>query len=99
MPMLRSGERRENYCSRAALGTRLGVPDDFGDQATLADGASWQKSSYSAMNGNCVEIGRLRFDRIGVRDTKDHGGPVLIFTNAEWSVFIDGVKSGQIDNP
>jgi Domain of unknown function (DUF397) len=62
--------------------------------------APWRKSTYSAMNGSCVEIGRLLPDRIGVRDTKDHGaGPVLIFTSAEWNAFIEGAKSGQFDNP
>jgi Domain of unknown function (DUF397) len=89
--VLRLRERRKYYRSR---------------RATLADGASWRKSSFSAMNGSCVEIGRLKSDRtdvsdwIGVRDTKDHGaGPILTFTNAEWSAFIAGVKSGQFDNP
>jgi hypothetical protein len=62
-------------------------------------GASWQKSTFSNMNGSCVEIGRLLPDRIGVRDTKDNGaGPVLIFTEPEWSAFISGAKAGQFDN-
>jgi hypothetical protein len=64
------------------------------------DGASWRKSTFSAMNGSCVEVGQLLPDRIGVRDTKDNGdGPVLVFTSAEWSAFIAGAKSGQFDNP
>jgi Domain of unknown function (DUF397) len=51
------------------------------------------------MNGNCVEVGRLKSDRIGVRDTKDHGrGPVLIFTDADWGLFIAEVRSGQLDD-
>jgi hypothetical protein len=63
-------------------------------------GAPWRKSSYSNMNGSCVEISRLLADRIGVRDTKDSGiGPVLIFTEAEWRAFIAGAKDGQFDNP
>lgn len=42
--------------------------------------ASWRKSTFSSMNGSCVEIGWLEPGRIGVRDTKDRGtGPVLIF--------------------
>lgn len=60
--------------------------------------ASWRKSSFSSMNGSCVEIGRLRPDRIGVRDTKDNGtGPVLFFTDSEWRAFIAGAKAGQFD--
>jgi hypothetical protein len=62
--------------------------------------APWRKSSFSNMNGSCVEISQLLPDRIGVRDTKDNGiGPVLIFTGAEWRAFIAGAKEGQFDNP
>jgi hypothetical protein len=61
--------------------------------------AAWRKSSFSNLNGNCVEIGRLLPDRVGVRDTKDYGnGPVLIFTAAEWDAFIAAAKDGQFDN-
>jgi hypothetical protein len=34
---------------------------------------------------------------VAVRDTKDRAGPVLIFTNDEWSAFIDGVRRGEFD--
>lgn len=62
--------------------------------------AFWHKSTYSNLNGSCVEITRLSSERIGVRDTKDGGiGPVLIFTGTEWSAFIAGAKEGQFDNP
>jgi hypothetical protein len=61
--------------------------------------ACWRKSSFSNMNGSCVEIGRLLPDLIGVRDTKDNGtGPVLIFTESEWRCFIAGAKAGNFDN-
>lgn len=60
--------------------------------------AYWRKSHFSNMNGNCIEIGRVLPDRIGVRDTKDNGtGPVLIFTGSEWSAFLAGAKDGQFD--
>lgn len=61
--------------------------------------ASWRTSTFSQLNGNCVEIGRLLPDRVGIRDTKDNGtGPVLIFTDAEWGAFVAGAKDGQFDN-
>jgi hypothetical protein len=61
--------------------------------------AAWRKSSLSTYNGNCVEIARLPRDRVGVRDTKDHGaGPVLAFTQDEWSAFLSGAKAGEFDS-
>ena len=56
--------------------------------------AVWRKSSYSACNGNCVEVAELRCDLIGVRDTKDAGrGPVLMFDGVAWRSFIDSIKN------
>lgn len=61
--------------------------------------AGWLKSTYSNLNGSCFEISRLTFDRVGVRDTKDEGnGPVLVFTDPEWSAFLAGAKDGQFDH-
>jgi hypothetical protein len=61
--------------------------------------APWRKSTFSNLNGNCVEIGQLMPDRIGIRDTKDNGaGPVLVFSGAEWNAFIAGAKEGEFDN-
>jgi Domain of unknown function (DUF397) len=60
---------------------------------------SWRKSSLSTYNGNCVEIGRLGDNTIGVRDTKDKGrGSVLAFTQDEWSAFLGGAKAGEFDS-
>lgn len=59
----------------------------------IGDGITWRKSSRSAMNGNCVEVARLRGEMIGVRDTKDGGaGPVLLFPQTAWRAFIDDLK-------
>jgi hypothetical protein len=60
---------------------------------------TWRKSSLSTYNGNCIEIGRLGGNTIGVRDTKDKGlGPVLAFTQGEWSAFLGGAKAGEFDS-
>jgi Domain of unknown function (DUF397) len=56
---------------------------------------TWRKSSWSAMNGNCLEFAELHGGLVGVRDTKDDGqGPVLVFDSAAWRSFIHGVKRG-----
>lgn len=58
---------------------------------------AWAKSERSNPSGNCVEVAKGSA-HILVRDTKDNGtGPVLSFTQDEWSAFIDGVKAGEFD--
>jgi len=57
--------------------------------------AEWHKSSQSGMNG-CVEVAFVE-DKVGVRDSKDRGGPLLVFTTHEWAAFLDGVRNGEFD--
>jgi hypothetical protein len=54
---------------------------------------SWKKSSYSAANGNCVEVACLRGGYIGVRDSKNVATPALGFTQANWRAFTREIKS------
>lgn len=58
--------------------------------------ASWRKSSWSAYNGNCVEVAELRTGAIAVRDTKDREGPVLVLDRTDWGSFLARVKSGDL---
>jgi hypothetical protein len=58
----------------------------------------WVKSSLSLANGDCVEVASLQDGRIGVRDSKDTAGPVLLFTSSEWRAFIGGVQNGEFDH-
>jgi Domain of unknown function (DUF397) len=62
-------------------------------------GAAWRKSSFSSGNGGaCVEVaivpgvtgtsGRV----VALRDSKDPGGPALVFTPDEWRAFLCGVR-------
>lgn len=59
---------------------------------------TWVKSSLSTYNGTCVEIAQLSKNRVGIRDTKDHGrGPILVFSQGEWSAFLAGAKAGEFN--
>jgi hypothetical protein len=65
----------------------------------IVTGPSWRKSSFSTYNGNCVEVGNLDSEIVGVRDAKHHGkGPILAFTQNEWSAFLGSVKAGEFDS-
>ena len=60
-------------------------------------GQIWVKSSLSFSNGNCVEVASLPAG-IGVRNSRDAGGPVLEFTPDEWRAFLGGVRNGEFDS-
>lgn len=48
---------------------------------------NWHKSSYSGnSNNDCVEVALL-VGAVGVRDSKNAGGPVLAFSEAAWRAF------------
>ena len=60
-------------------------------------GSYWVKSSFSFSNGNCVEVASLSSGAVGVRDSRDAGGPVLRFTPDKWHAFLGGVRNGEFD--
>ncbi|MEV4181116.1 DUF397 domain-containing protein [Streptosporangium canum] len=58
--------------------------------------ARWRKSTLSGDDGSdCVEVAELSGGQRAVRDSKDHGGPALVFTSGEWAAFVGGVKNGE----
>lgn len=59
---------------------------------------SFRKAAASSNGGNCVEVALLPDGGRAVRDSKDQAGPVLRFTRAEWSAFLDGAKGGEFDD-
>jgi hypothetical protein len=61
--------------------------------------ARWVKSSRSGGNGgDCVEIAPLSAGRVGVRDSKNQGGPALILTLSTWDAFVGDIKTGKLDH-
>ncbi len=65
-----------------------------GRSAQAGSDPCWIKSSRSFANGDCVEVTDLPDGTIGVRDSKNPGGPILRFTREEWCAFLAGVRNG-----
>jgi Domain of unknown function (DUF397) len=59
--------------------------------------AVWRKSSRSnGQGGNCVEVA-LVDGLVGVRDSKQAEGPVLVFSREAWQGFVRAISMGQLE--
>ncbi|MEO3776785.1 DUF397 domain-containing protein [Micromonospora sp. B11E3] len=54
----------------------------------------WRKSTWSANEGNCVEVAGNVPGVVLVRDSKDRSGPVLTFRPDAWRRFV-GLATGE----
>ncbi|WP_064743917.1 DUF397 domain-containing protein [Actinomadura oligospora] len=60
-------------------------------------GGVWRKSSRSGdTGGQCVELAGCAHD-VAVRDSKDPGGPKLVFDATVFGAFAQQVKAGELD--
>lgn len=73
---------------------RYKVPRDASTRTVLAS-AAWRKSSYSGSQGNCVEVAGGLPSAVAVRDSKNPGGPALVFTQDAWTAFIAQIRRGE----
>jgi Domain of unknown function (DUF397) len=65
--------------------------------AEVTHSVVWRKSSWSAYNGDCVEVAGLGSGLIGVRDSKDSAErAVLVVSSSVWQSFLDNIKSCSI---
>jgi hypothetical protein len=58
----------------------------------------WRKSTVSNPSGNCVELAELAGGDIVVRNSRHPTGPTLVYTRAEISAFIRGIRGGEFDD-
>jgi hypothetical protein len=56
-----------------------------------AEVGAWRKSSHSVADGHCAEIGQDGAV-VGVRDSQDPDGPVLVFGPVAWAAFLAMVR-------
>ncbi|WP_233510659.1 DUF397 domain-containing protein [Actinomadura craniellae] len=60
---------------------------------------TWRKSSHSGgQSGDCVEVAQAP-GVVGLRDSKNPAGPILIVHRASFGTLIQQVKTGELDLP
>ncbi|WP_328377610.1 DUF397 domain-containing protein [Streptomyces sp. NBC_00440] len=56
--------------------------------------ATWQKSSYSdGSGGDCLEVAQDFPGIVPVRDSKNPGGPALVFRAPIWAAFVTDLRN------
>ena len=60
------------------------------------DRLAWRRSRRSVNASDCVEMAADR-RWVGVRDSKDQSGPVVVVAVDHWRDFMSGVRAGEFD--
>ena len=71
------------------------VVSDDAEGSNLQRSRQWRKSSRSYGTGDCIEVAAPSGKRIAVRDSKNVGGAVLMFSSAQWSAFVAGIRTDK----
>ncbi|GIF68700.1 DUF397 domain-containing protein [Asanoa ishikariensis] len=58
--------------------------------------ANWQRYGDASAERGAVEVAFVD-DLIGLRNSADPQGAVLVFTQAEWDAFVAGARDGEFD--
>jgi|HigsolmetaAR202D_1030399.scaffolds.fasta_scaffold04930_5 hypothetical protein len=58
--------------------------------------AQWHTSSFSSGGTNCVQVAFLDRGLVAMRDSKNPQNPPLLFTDAEYEAFINGITHGEL---
>jgi hypothetical protein len=74
------------------MGAHNGMP------SSSLPNAEWQSSQRGDPQAAQVEMAVLPGGSIAMRNSRDPGGPALIYTHAEIEAFIAGAKDGDFDD-
>jgi len=69
-----------------------------GTRAADLGPVNWRRPAGGRHRSDGVEFAVLDDGRVAVRDAADPDGPVLLYTAAEISAFVDGAKKGEFDD-
>lgn len=86
---------------RRAGGGSTGHTDDadgtaWADGSGRGDSSSRTSTAQVDPDGGQIEIAFVD-DLIGMRNSADPDGPILVFTESEWDAFVAGTKDGEFD--
>lgn len=76
--------RRSSHSGNGGACVEVGVAD--------TQNQAWRKSSHSGNGGECVEAAVLN-EAVGVRDSKDPHGPILVLDRQRWTGLLAALKT------